>query len=175
MIISANELSSKEEFAKVDPIKLESKLKSLEKLIRSYTHNNFQNRAVRFIARSNGDRLFGYHPFLKAGDTIEISKSEVNDGLYVATEINPMFTIVDTELFAVPLNCVTKIEYPEDVKEGVVNMLLWEIDNRQKVGIKSESISRHSVTYYDQDANNQIMGYPVSLMGFLKPYMKARF
>lgn len=32
-----------------------------------------------------------------------------------------------------------------------------------------------SVTYVDYDANNQVMGYPVSLLGFLKPYMKARF
>ena len=31
------------------------------------------------------------------------------------------------------------------------------------------------VTYYDQDASNTVMGYPVSLLGFLKPYRKARF
>ena len=46
---------------------------------------------------------------------------------------------------------------------------------RDKVGIKSETLSRHSVTYYDQDAGNQVMGYPASLMGFLSPYIKARF
>lgn len=66
-------------------------------------------------------------------------------------------------------------EYPPDVKEGVINLLKWEFANRDKVGIKSESISRHSVTYYDQDSNNTVLGYPASLLGFLKPYMKARF
>ena len=74
-----------------------------------------------------------------------------------------------------PLNTATKVIYPADVKKGVIDLMIWEKNNRQKVGIKSETLSRHSVTYYDQDSNNQVMGYPVSLLGFLKPYMKPRF
>ena len=66
-------------------------------------------------------------------------------------------------------------QYPMDVKMGVVNLMKWENENREKVGVASESISRHSVTYVDQTAANTSMGYPVALMGFLKPYMKARF
>ena len=62
-----------------------------------------------------------------------------------------------------------------DVKLGVVNMLQWELENRSKVGIQSETISRHSVTYFNMDGENALMGYPKSLIGFLKPYMKARF
>lgn len=64
-------------------------------------------------------------------------------------------------------------EYPADVKMGVVNMLKW--DAEKKVGIQSETISRHSVTYFNMDGDNSVMGYPKSLLGFLKPYMKARF
>lgn len=67
------------------------------------------------------------------------------------------------------------IEYPMDVKMGVVNLMKWELNNRDKVGVQSESISRHSVTYYNVDGSNTVMGYPKTLMGFLKPYMKARF
>lgn len=66
-------------------------------------------------------------------------------------------------------------EYPMDVKMGAVNLLKWELNNRDKVGVASESISRHSVTYFDMAGDNSIMGYPKALMGFLKPYMKARF
>lgn len=66
-------------------------------------------------------------------------------------------------------------EYPADVKMGVVNMLKWELENRDKVGIASETISRHSVTYFNMDGDNSVMGFPKSLLGFLKPYMKARF
>jgi hypothetical protein len=66
-------------------------------------------------------------------------------------------------------------EYPADVKMGVVNMLKWELENRDKVGIQSETISRHSVTYFNMDGDNSTMGYPKSLLGFLKPYHRARF
>lgn len=66
-------------------------------------------------------------------------------------------------------------EYPMDVKMGVINMLNWDLENRDKVGIQSETISRHSVTYFNMDGDNSTMGYPKSLLGFLKPYMKARF
>lgn len=71
--------------------------------------------------------------------------------------------------------CLIDGEYPPDVKMGVVNMLQWDIDNRGKVGIQSETISRHSVTYFNMDGENSLMGYPKSLLGFLKPYMRARF
>ena len=66
-------------------------------------------------------------------------------------------------------------EYPMDVKMGVVNLMKWELSNRDKVGVASESISRHSVTYFNMDGDNSIMGYPRSLLGFLKPYKRARF
>lgn len=69
----------------------------------------------------------------------------------------------------------TEGEYPMDVKMGVVNLMKWELDNRDKVGVASETISRHSVTYFNMDGDNSIMGYPRSLMGFLKPYKRARF
>ena len=67
------------------------------------------------------------------------------------------------------------VEYPMDVKMGVVNLMKWDMNNRDKVGVQSESISRHSVTYFDMGADNSVMGYPKALTGFLKPYMRARF
>ena len=66
-------------------------------------------------------------------------------------------------------------DYPMDVKMGVVNLMKWELTNRDKVGVASETISRHSVTYVDLNGGNAIMGYPKSLMGFLLPYKRARF
>lgn len=67
------------------------------------------------------------------------------------------------------------IVYPPDIKMGVVNLLKWELERRDKAGIASETISRHSVTYADQTGENTSMGYPVALIGFLRPYMRARF
>lgn len=178
MIVKVETLTSMSEFRGVDSNTLERKLNSVEQLIRAYTNNNFQNRAVRFEARSEGSKLIAdktVPPFLKEGDTVEISQSTVNDGLYVVKAVSGDTVTVDHDLFLIGYNLVTKVEYPADVQEGVINLLQWEIENRQKVGIKSESLSRRTVTYFDQDASNQVMGYPVALLGFLAPYIKARF
>lgn len=66
-------------------------------------------------------------------------------------------------------------DYSMDIKIGIVNLMKWELENREKAGIESETISRHTVNYLNLDRNNAVMGYPVALLGFLKPYMKARF
>ncbi len=175
MIISAEKLLAMPEFSGKSETALQRKLNAIEHLIRSYTNNNFQNRNIRFQGRSVGNTIFGRTKYMKAGDTVQISQSKVNDGLYLITEVAEDHIKLDTGLFDVSENLVTKVEYPADVQEGVIELMVWEEKNRQKVGIKSETLSRHSVTYYDQDAENQVMGYPVALLGFLKPYMKARF
>lgn len=175
MILSVEELMKLPEFKSQDADFMKRKLDAVELLIRKYTNNNFQNKNIRFLADSVGTTLNGSSSFLKDGDTIQISESRVNDGLYVIKQINESSLVVDRPLFSIDHNLVTKVEYPVDVQMGVINLMKWEITNRNKVGIKSESLSRHSVTYFDQDANNQVMGYPVSLLGFLEPYKKARF
>lgn len=175
MILSVDELMVLPEFANQDVNLLQKKLDALEILIRKYTNNNFQNRNVRFYADSEGKVLNGVSPFLKVGDTIQVSESGVNDGLYVITAVGSDSITVDRDMFTVVWNMVTKVEYPIDIQMGIINLMKWEVTNRNKVGIKSETLSRHSVTYYDQDVNNQVMGYPVTLLGFLEPYKKARF
>lgn len=66
-------------------------------------------------------------------------------------------------------------EWPMDIKMGVVNLMKWDASNREKAGVASETISRHSVTYETMTQENSSMGYPRILTGFLRPYMKARF
>lgn len=174
MILAFGDVMILPEFAVQNEKVIEEKLNAAELMIRAYTHNNFQNRFVRFFADSSGDCLYGTSDFLKVGDTIQISQSMVNDGLYTITEIGDKFIRVDREMYK-STNLITKVEYPADVRAGVLELVKWDVKNRAKTGIKSETLSRYSVTYFDQDANNQVMGYPVSLLGFLKPYMKARF
>lgn len=175
MIVKVEDLQTFPEFSGLSVEFLQMQLDSIEQMVRKYTNNNFQNRNIRFLADSVGTILNGSSPFLKVGDTIQVSNSGVNDGLYIVTAIDEGSVTVDRPLFIAERNLVTKVEYPADVKVGVINLMKWKMTNRNKVGIKQESISRYSVTYFDQDANNQVMGYPVSLLGFLKPYMKARF
>lgn len=155
---------------------LDAKLRAIEQLIRKYTNNNFQKRAYRVTAdSSNGVFISDWLVPFKVGDTVQISNSPMNDGLYTVTEVADAIFKVDEDVADAIKMIVTKIEYPMDIKMGVVNMIKWDIENRSKVGIQSETISRHSVTYFNMDGGNSSLGYPKSLTGFLKPYMKARF
>lgn len=109
------------------------------------------------------------------GDTIQVTESQLNAGLYTVTAATDTTFEVADALHDENDVLVTKVVYPIDVKMGVANMLEWDLNNRSKVGIQSETISRHTVTYFNMDGDNASMGYPKSLTGFLIPYKKARF
>lgn len=177
MILSVEELK-KYISTDIQDAVLEAKLQALEILIRKYTNNNFQNRSRRIRCDVSSEvGLMCASSLFKVGDTVQLSESAYNSGLYIIDSIdfdngcmglNESLTTESDVL-------VTKVEYPMDVQMGVVNMLSWDLSNRDKVGIQSETISRHSVTYFNMDGDNSTIGYPKSLVGFLKPYMKARF
>lgn len=174
MIISVEELKNFVTTDETDSV-LEGKLQALELLIRKYTNNNFQVRNIRFLCPAMQTKLFLSTNMLSVGDTIQISESMYCDGVYTIASIEDGFIGLDKRLFDESEILVTKVEYPIDIVMGVINMLKWDLENRDKVGIQSETISRHSVTYFNMDGDNSIMGYPKSLLGFLKPYKKARF
>ena len=176
MIIPVETLLSMDEFAGMGEQELLRREKAVELAVRAYTHNNFQNRNIRFKAVSDGYHLYGNYYFLRKGDTVQVSKSGVNDGLYTVTELSDDGIKIDTELFSTDFNLVTKVEYPADIVEGVLSLLKWQVEAEGKVGlVQSETLSRHSVTYVNLDTSNSFMGFPSSMLGFLAPYMKARF
>jgi hypothetical protein len=174
MIISVEEFKKHIETTLDDSV-LEAKLQALELLIRNHTNNNFQNRGIRFQCPIMTTKLYLTTPLLKVGDTVQISQSIYSDGIYVIKAVEEGFIVLDKALIDESDVLVTKVEYPMDVVFGAVNLMKWELENRDKVGIQSETISRHSVTYFNMDGDNSSMGYPKSLLGFLMPYKKARF
>ena len=178
MILTVSELKQYITTDDTDQV-LEAKLQALELLIRAYTNNNFQIRAFRAVAVAvaEGNKLMFNSPVpFKVGDTLQITESDfMQDELVTVLTVDDASITVSGELSDESGVVVTKVKYPMDVKMGIVNLMKWELDNREKVGVASESISRHSVTYVDQTGDNTVMGYPVALMGFLKPYRKARF
>jgi len=157
---------------------LEAKLQALELLIRAHTNNNFQVRAFRAVAVAMPEHDLlcnGMMPF-RVGDTLQITDSDfMPDMLVTVASVEGNTVTVHEDLYDESGVVITKVKYPADVKIGVANLLKWELDNRDKVGVASETISRHSVTYFNMDGDNSTMGFPKALMGFLKPYMKARF
>lgn len=157
---------------------LEARLQALELSIRGYTNNNFQKRAFRAVAvavAAKNQLICPTTTPFKASDTLEITESELNNGLVTIDSISGLVMSVREELYDESGVVITKVVYPADVKLGAARMLQWQLENGDKVGVQSETISRHSVTYFNMDGDNSTMGFPKSLLGFLRPYRKARF
>ena len=175
MIVSVEQLRSYADFSKYTDEELKDRLDALESLVRSYTNNNFQNRNIRVYCSSEDNVLKCDSKYFKVGDTVQISNSKVNDGLYVIENINSDGLLLDGSIFDVPCQTVTKIEYPKAVVNTVVNLLKWDVQYSDKRGVQSESIGRHSVTYIAQTEDNSFGGYPRALFNTLIQYQKARF
>ena len=173
MIISVEEAKKLIVFDNWTDEKIERKLKAIEQTIRTYTNNNFQQRSYRRTADIIGSLLVceALIPF-SVGDTVQISESGLNEGLFTVAEVEDATFTVNENVKDENDVLVTKVAYPEDVVDCCLNLLEWEIKNRSKVGIKSETLSRHSVTY--EDSNSFYMGYPKGLLGCLSLYKKAR-
>lgn len=177
MIVTVDELKSQVDCGEMSDEVIVSRLKAIEEIIRKYTNNNFQITQIRFVCESKDNVLYGASPFIKPGDTIQISQSTANDGLFTVLEVTDEQTIIDAELFPIKNNKVTKIQYPKDVVQCAIDLFAWKLDFGAKIGIKSESetLSRHSTSTTYEDSQTLFMGYPVGILSGLSLYMKARF
>ena len=176
MIISVEQAKALIDLADWTDAKIEMKLKAVEQTIRAYTNNNFQVRGFRVRASIvNGQIMAECIVPFGDEDTVQISGSQYNDGLYTISWVDGTTFTVSEDVKDENAVLITKIVYPADVIDCCLNLLEWEKEHRAKVGIQSETLSRHSVTYFDMNGNNSLMGYPVSLLGCLKAYRKARF
>ena len=171
MIITIEELKEVSELTNIPDEQLEIMSEGIEDFIRQYTNNNFTVKNVTFNTPSVDGKLETVSPIIKVGDTVLISNSKYNNGVYVLTATDGT---LDKELFDDDNNKITLVKYPPSIKLGVVKLLQYNAKMDDKVGISSESLSRHSVSYA-QPSSDSIGGYPASMMSFLKPFMKARF
>ena len=175
MIISVEKAKELISFNGWTDEKIRMKLLAVEQTIRAYTNNNFQKKDFRVVADIvNGKFLVdGWIPF-SVGDTVQISETRYNEGLCTVDSVDTQTFTVSEETRNESEVLVTKVVYPADVVDCAVNLLEWEVKNRERVGVQSETLSRHSVTYFSMDGANQVMGYPASLLGCLKAYRKMR-
>lgn len=172
MIISIENLKKQVDCGNVPDDLIAAKLEAIEAVIRAYTNNNFQQRGIRFTGRSEDMSVYGSPQFFSVDDTVQISGTGINDGLYQITVVDADRIELDKPLMPIDFNLVTKVKYPADVIQCAVDLYQWKQKMGEKVGIKSETISRHSVTY--EDSATLFMGYPVGILNGLKLYKKAR-
>ena len=170
-----------EEALKLDADATQETCNGLETMVRKVTNNNFQLikfriRGLRLSGntfKANSGRVDIFQP----GDTIEINGTDYNDGLYVVESVSDD-TITIHGNFIAETNSgaiATKVSYPADVLTGIKKLIAYDAKMRDKAGIKSETVARWSVTYYDVTATESSEGYPVSLLGFLDKYRKLRW
>lgn len=172
---------SLEDALKIDKNATQEYCDGLETMVRVSTNNNFQNirfRCSGLVLSGNEIRVSkGRLDIFKVGDTVEVNNTNYNDGLYTVSEVTDDVLKIDGEFITeVSTQAIlTKISYPADVLAGVKKLIQYDSKMSGKIGVKSESISRHSVTYYDVTAAESQEGYPATLLGFLKKYKKLRW
>ena len=155
--------------------KISMKLKAIEQTIRKYTNNNFQDTAYRVTADivgglflcTEGDVRFAI------GDTVQVSESGYNAGLYTVASVDELSFTTEEDVSGEISVLVTKVKYGEDVIDCALNLLEWDIKHRDKIGVKSETLSRHSVTY--EDSASMFNGYPKGILNAVDLHRKARF
>lgn len=161
----------------------QEELDGIEKAIRKETNNPFQNLAARFHQLIFEDEkkiiVFDDVEGLRKGDTVQVSNSKWNDGLYVieVTEGNEITLQSEPRLFngSNPEAFITKIEYPADIVAGVQKLLQYDFQMSGKMGLKSKTVSRMSETYFDQNSTESIAGYPAAMMSFIDKYRRMRW
>ncbi|GFZ30734.1 hypothetical protein CSC2_12600 [Clostridium zeae] len=162
---------------------LEEKLKALEIMVRNLTNNKFLDNKIRSYKKLNfqveGNVISGNN-FLKLGfrqgDSIDIDECLLNKGIFTISEVTDTYIKVDEAILEEQGSAlVTKIAYPYDLVQGVIKLIQYDLKMADKLGIKQESISRYSVTYYDVNSTESIEGYPAVLMKFLNKYKKLRW
>lgn len=157
-------------------------LDGIEQAIRELTHNNFQNRNVRLCGylKFEGNKIYyqGEAIGFVKGKTIQASNTKYNDGLYVITDVqHDHIEVEGDDLFissTVKDSMITLVEYPKDILAGVRKLLKYDKQMGHKMGVKSETISRWSTSYFDQTAGESVNGYPAAYMSFISKYRKMK-
>lgn len=171
---------SLEEARKIDSNIEQDDLDAFETAIRTLTNNNFQMKQVRYLINWIGDQSIMVDEEvqgMKIGDTIELNYTQFNDGLFEVLSIDEGFITLKGELYReTPKRAImTLIRYPADIKRGIKKLIAYDSKMSDKIGIKSETISRMSTTYYDVNATENTDGYPKALLSFLDKYKKMRW
>lgn len=169
-----------EDAKKIRPDIEQEDLDAIEHMIRYETNNNFQvpnvSAAVKFtfeneMIATGRDTFVGF----MAGDTIQVTGSQYNDGLFTIATVSDQAIQVEGEAPFITTagrflpGTVHKVVYPPDVKAGVKKLLQYETATASRIGVKSRTVARMSETYEDSS------GYPPALLTFIQRYRRMRW
>ena len=87
MIITVEELKTVSELSDLTNEQLSTMCEGIEDFIRQYTNNNFTVKNVTFNTPSTNGKLATVSPLFKVGDTVLISNSKYNNGVYLLTDV----------------------------------------------------------------------------------------
>lgn len=156
-------------------------IKAMEMAIFAYTNNHFHVANYRAKVHNISDkRLFvGLGHLFQPEDTVELVGVPIYEGFYHVMDKGDDWIEIDTELsFAMDdlsNGYVFLTVFPADVKAGVKKVWQYQTKADKKIGIKSESISRMSITYDKAESGQTVNGIPAYLFDFLEPYHKMRW
>lgn len=174
MLWSIDELKVMYKFSQIETEVLERKMLAIETAIRNYTNNNFMLLDTSTQCNCNNGIVYADTNIFNVGDTVQVTKSNYNNGLYVIEDIDNGYITFDKPINNEYSITITKISYPADILEGAIELLDWSVNGQEKLFVSSESISRHSVSYRNFNDSEMVYGYPKMLMGFCNPYKKMR-
>lgn len=171
---------SLEDATKIDSKIEQGDLDAFEQAVRALTSNNFQIKHNRYqveVINDDSITLNSDIQGIREGDTIEINYSLYNDGVYEVLSIDGSVITLKAELYQeTPKRAIlTLVKYPPDIKRGIKKLIEYDKKMSGKIGVKSETISRMSTTYYDVGASDNTDGYPKALLSFLDKYKKMRW
>lgn len=167
---------------KIDPSITQQSLNAYEQKVRTLTNNHFHVSGIRLKGLNIDDQgmieLPSDFPGLFENDTVEISGTRYNDGLFSVAEIN-VGSVKLTGARWVPEKAknayLTLVCYPDDVLDGVSKLIEYNAQMASKTGLKSKTVARMSETYYDVNSTDNVDGFPKSMFSFLDKYRKFRW
>ena len=173
MLISIEELRKIAETDESD-YALSVRLSAIEAKIRAYTNNHFMVKGTTVTVAIKGDTVICNPGIFRPGQTVELMHTKASDGVHtVICRTDDGFRL-SGDLLDGDTGTMTLVRYPQDVVMGAVAMLQYDKSIEGLENVASESISRHSVTYKDLNSATSLMGYPMHVISFLKPYRRAR-
>lgn len=181
MIISLDDLKDLLKITKSDNDEwMQFRLDAIETMIVNKTNNKFINPNTKICdyLKFENNQIIGVginfvNMGYSQGNDIVVFNSKFNDGHYIIESVNDNTLTLTTNVKSEESNAsIGVVNYPYDIISGVVKLMDYDIKMADKIGVKSETISRYSVTYYDMNSSENVEGFPSALLAFIKKYKK---